>query len=52
LVASEFPESKIAAVVGKASNDLLNSKDPFSSSNRRISILVLRNGSTKEGKKQ
>lgn len=52
LVASEFPESKIASVVGKASNDLLDSKDPFSSSNRRISILVLRNASIEEGKKQ
>jgi chemotaxis protein MotB len=52
LVESGFPESKIAAVVGKASNDLLNSKDPFSSSNRRISILVLRNGSIEKGKKQ
>lgn len=52
LVASGFPELKIASVVGKASNDLLNSKDPFSSSNRRISILVLRNISIEEGKKQ
>ena len=52
LVASGFPESKIASVVGKASNDLLNSKDPFAPSNRRISILVLRNGSIEEGKKQ
>lgn len=51
LVASGFPESKIASVVGKASNDLLDSKDPFSSSNRRISILVLRNASIEEGKK-
>jgi chemotaxis protein MotB len=52
LVTSGFPESKIASVVGKASNDLLDSKDPFASSNRRISILVLRNGSIEEGKKQ
>lgn len=52
LVESEFPESKIASVVGRASNDLLNKKDPFSSSNRRISILVLRNISIEEGKKK
>ncbi|MBH1989634.1 MAG: OmpA family protein [Alphaproteobacteria bacterium] len=52
LVASEFQESKIAPVVGKASNDLLNSKDPLSSSNRRISILVLRNAPIEKGQKQ
>jgi chemotaxis protein MotB len=43
LVASGFPEQKIASVVGKASNELLIPQDPLSSSNRRISILVLRN---------
>lgn len=42
LVASGFPEQKIASVVGKASNDLLNPSDPLAPSNRRISILVLR----------
>lgn len=52
LVTSEFQESKIASVIGKASNDLLNSKDPFSSSNRRISILVLRNASIEKRGKQ
>ncbi len=52
LVASEFQESKIASVVGKASNDLLNSKDPLASSNRRISILVLRNAPIEKGGKQ
>lgn len=52
LVASQFQESKIASVIGKASNELLNSNDPFSSSNRRISILVLRNASIEKGGKQ
>lgn len=42
LVTSGFPEQKIASVVGKASNELLNPSDPLASSNRRISILVLR----------
>lgn len=43
LVASGFSEQKISSVVGKASNELLTPQDPLSSSNRRISILVLRN---------
>lgn len=38
-----FPASKIEAVVGKASNELLSPENPFAPSNRRISILVLRN---------
>jgi chemotaxis protein MotB len=50
LVSVGFPESKIAAVVGKASNDLLNTQDPLAPSNRRISILVMRNEPDPEGK--
>lgn len=48
LVSAGFPESKIAAVVGKASNDLLNIQNPLAPSNRRISILVMRNEPTSE----
>lgn len=43
LVNSGFPEQRISSVIGKASNDLLTPQDPLSSTNRRISILVLRN---------
>lgn len=52
LVAAGFPESKIAGVVGKASNELLDPEKPLSSSNRRISILVLRNAVLSGEKKQ
>lgn len=52
LAASGFPEMKIAAVVGKASNELLDPQSPFSPSNRRISILVLRNAPLEDGKKK
>lgn len=51
LVTSGFPEQKIASVAGKASNELLTSEDPLSSSNRRISILVLRNNPIETKKK-
>lgn len=51
LVSSGFPEQKIASVVGKASNELLTPQDPLSSSNRRISILVLRNKPIEKKKK-
>lgn len=43
LVQYGLAENKIMAVVGKASMELLNEKDPFAPSNRRISIVVLRN---------
>lgn len=43
LVNAGVQEEKIVAVVGKASNDLLNKNDPLAPSNRRISILVIRN---------
>lgn len=36
-----MPEDKLARVVGMASSLLLDSADPFSPSNRRISILVM-----------
>lgn len=52
LVASGFPESKIGGVVGKASTELLDPDTPLSSSNRRISIVVLRNTVLKGEKKQ
>lgn len=52
LVVAGFPESKVAAVVGKASNELLDPEKPLSSSNRRISILVLRNAVLLGEKKQ
>ncbi len=52
LVVAGFPESKVAGVVGKASNELLVPEKPLSSSNRRISILVLRNAVLLEEKKQ
>lgn len=52
LVGSGFPESKIMGVVGKASNDLLDPENPLSSSNRRISILVIRNTVLTGEKKQ
>lgn len=51
LVSSGFPEQKIASVVGKASNELLTPQDSLSSSNRRISILVLRNKPIEKKKK-
>ncbi len=35
-------ESKFSGVVGKANNELLDESNPFSESNRRISIIVLR----------
>ncbi len=43
LVTSGFPEQRISAVIGKANTELLIPQNPLSSSNRRISILVLRN---------
>jgi chemotaxis protein MotB len=43
LVQYGLAENKIMAVVGKASMELLNEKDPFAPANRRISIVVLRN---------
>lgn len=43
---------KVTSVVGRASEELLNKRDPFAPSNRRISILLLRGTPTfKEGKK-
>lgn len=52
LVMAGFPESKVAGVVGKASNELLDPEKPLSPSNRRISILVLRNAVLSGEKKQ
>jgi chemotaxis protein MotB len=41
LAAAGMPEDKLARVVGMASSLLLEPQDPLSSSNRRISILVM-----------
>ncbi len=41
LIGVGMPEEKLARVVGMASSLLLDSQDPFSPSNRRISILVM-----------
>ena len=41
LAAAGMPEGKLARVVGMASSLLLEPQDPLSSSNRRISILVM-----------
>lgn len=38
-----FPEEKINGITGKSSNQLLDPGNPLAPSNRRISILVLRN---------
>ena len=41
LVNAGMPEDKLARVVGMASSLLLDSADPFSPTNRRISVLVM-----------
>ena len=41
LVASGMPDDKLARVVGLASSNLLDSGNPFSPTNRRISIIVM-----------
>ena len=42
LVAAGLPEDRLATVIGKAATDPLNKADPEDPSNRRISILLLR----------
>jgi chemotaxis protein MotB len=41
LVASGMPDDKLARVVGMSSSILLDAANPFSPSNRRISIIVM-----------
>lgn len=42
LIAAGLPEERLATVTGKAATDPLNKADPEAPSNRRISILLLR----------
>ena len=42
LIAAGLPEERLATVTGKAATDSLNKADPEAPSNRRISILLLR----------
>lgn len=42
LIGSGIPEDRIQDVTGKADRDLLDTKDPASARNRRISIVLLR----------
>ena len=46
LLASGLPTQRVAYVVGKADREPLNSEDPFDAANRRISIVLLRDGLT------
>ena len=44
LIAAGLPSERIVRVVGKADHDPLDKNDPFSAQNRRISVLILREG--------
>ncbi|WP_119169203.1 flagellar motor protein MotB [Algihabitans albus] len=46
LLASGLPTQRVAYVVGKADREPLNDGDPFDAVNRRISIVLLRDGLT------
>ena len=46
LLASGLPAQRVAYVVGKADREPLNAEDPFDAVNRRISIVLLRDGLT------
>lgn len=42
LIATGIPESRFDGVIGKANSELLDEADPMADSNRRISIVILR----------
>ncbi len=49
LIEGGIPTARIADVVGKAATDPLVPEDPGSARNRRISIVLLREGATRQG---
>ena len=49
LIGAGLPSSRIVRVVGKADTEPLDIADPASPQNRRISILILREGASAMG---